>query len=762
MSTHSKRIKLQPNVLLEYIFDDTNFKSEDYKVLTNLKEKSKSYISTSNNNNIENSIFSIDTVMNKYSNVDVENFNYLRIQNYSSAPVIYDKVKIYFPSGFDFYDDYLGFYINMYAHGYNNNSKYSLTNFHYIKSNINVIDVFDLPVPFFYDEKFWVRYIEIEFPSPNTLSSQRIISNAINEATSNTINKNLTYGEGIAPNSPIFIDFSFITSTTSVLGIDYYFTGDEYSVSLPQTPEFTELGVNVSESTQGDYFEIYATYLGTNENMDEFVYNEEIKGNTVKLEYVVTMFEENILVSTQTYQVSSNYTQKILYRPVIQFSNTTAMIDVELKIVNLVDSSYISKFGSLGIYKNINKYGLRLTQLNLSNNVLKPEIFNLKVKNTMTSTTGSIESTIDIMKVPYPIMIDKYNILAKSTNSSSNSNSNYVANGLLEILITPFDNVINLNIAKDIDATGDPMPYDLSEVSTNAKVMIVFKSNSEKLQKEPFYEADNTYELGDITYKLEETDQTILRRIYDKGYDNFYIVINSNGTNTQLYSGKYAFYEDVTFINETTTTTTTTTSGDTATTTSGNTATTTTADTIISSTEEVSISTETIDEPDVTIDSVIEQNNPFIKETMPIFEQDPLVDKNYYNVLVYVRFQTNIDKMKAYVETNDLTAKITYGNVFFFERIYVTILEDIKKQEYIEKVFEIELGVGQAPKELIKEVSTKTNITVYKDVEVDTRLPVDDSVPNTHRPPKPSFRVDDSRRFKNLKRDIDLDIDKLQ
>jgi len=147
---------------------------------------------------------------------------------------------------------------------------------------------------------------------------------------------------------------------------------------------------------------------------------------------------------------------------------------------------------------------------------------------------------------------------------------------------------------------------------------------------------------------------------------------------------------------------------------------------------------------------------------MPPFEQDPTIDKNYFNVLVYVRFQTNIDKMKAYIKTNGLTAKITYGNVFFFERIYVTALEDIKKQEYIEKVFEIALGTGQAPKELVKEVFPKTNVRVFKKLEKDLRLPDDERLPNTHRPPKPKLRVDDRRRFNRFGEGDELDFDNMR
>ncbi|MFW6242974.1 MAG: hypothetical protein ACOC2W_02350, partial [bacterium] len=63
MSVYSKRIKINPDVLIEYIFDDSNFRSENYNVLTNLKEKSKSYISTSTINNLDNNLFLVDPIL---------------------------------------------------------------------------------------------------------------------------------------------------------------------------------------------------------------------------------------------------------------------------------------------------------------------------------------------------------------------------------------------------------------------------------------------------------------------------------------------------------------------------------------------------------------------------------------------------------------------------------------------------------------------------------------------------------------------------
>ena len=685
MSTYSKRIKIQSNVLIEYIFDNNNFKSENFNVLTNVKEHSKSFLSTSNINNYDNSLFLIDSVLSKYSKMDIENFNYLRNTKYFTSPVPYDKIKIYFPSGFDFYDDYLGFYINIYIKGYSDNTKYSFSNFHYLKSNTNAITLFELPVPFYYDEKFWVRSFDLDIPSVDTVSSQRLITNTSNTVIPNSINQNLTYGEGISSTSPIFIDFRFITATKTILDIPYYFTGDAYSASLPQTPEFKELGINVTESLNGDFFEIYATYLGSNENMDEFIAEEEAKGNNIQLEYVVNLYEENILTITQTFQVTDNFTKKMFYRPVIQFSNTTAVIDVELKIVNVIDGSYISKFGSLGITNSINKYGLRLSQLNMNAGVLNPEIFNLKIKNTM-SVSGQINSIIDVMKVPYPIMVDKYRILTKSTNASPGTND-YTPNGLLEILITSFDNVINFNIAKDINSKGEPIPYDLSEINTNSKILLVFKSDSEKLEKEIFYEGDNNYEIGNIYYKLQEKDYNILRRIYNKGYNNFYIIVSASGINTQVYSGKFLFYEDVTFVNKSTTGTT--------------------SESVSKGDQEI-INTESIDNV-----------NPNDKTNMDLYYEDKLIDKGYYNAIVYIKalsgaaggyIKTDANK---YFVNNNFKIKFKRNDIMYYiERIYIKDLVELEKQTFIDTVYRLELGLGQSNK--------KRKTTKIKQVEKDT------------------------------------------
>jgi hypothetical protein len=524
------------------------------------------------------------------------------------------------------------------------------------------------------------------------VSAQRIVYNNLNNTAPDSINNNITFGEGLSTSSPIYFDFAYITSTQTVLSIPYYYITPFYSASIPQSPEFTSLGVYIGESSQWDYFEIYATYLGSNENMTQFAYQELLKGVNVNLEYIINVYEENIITTSETILVTDNFTQIIVWRPVIQFSNTTAIIQVELRVVNTVDNSYISIFGSLGIRNSLHKYGKKLTQLNLSSGVLNPNIYNLKVNN-LINVSGITDTLITNTNTPYPVMVDKYRILAKSNNSSLSTND-YVPNGLLEILITPFDNIIQFNIAQDINSTGDPIPYDLSAISINSQLLLTFKSDTDTLSEQILYTANNVYSLGQVSYQISQADLVVLQRIYNKGYTNFYLTVSTTGATTLLYSGKYVFYEDVVFVNPAT-------SSPTGSTSSTGSTSTTSYDTSV-------VNTNTIDQPINKVDQNVIANNQFVQSNIPQYTQDNTVNKNYNSVMVYVRYQVNLDQMNAYLTASGITADIQYANVYYFYRMYVTTSTAIQALPFVEKVFIIPLTVGLAP------VTVSTNTTVLK------------------------------------------------
>jgi len=123
---------------------------------------------------------------------------------------------------------------------------------------------------------------------------------------------------------------------------------------------------------------------------------------------------------------------------------------------------------------------------------------------------------------------------------------------------------------------------------------------------------------------------------------------------------------------------------------------------------------------------------------MTEYKEDPNVDKNYSNLMVYVRFQTNIDKMDTYLKSIGIIPEIKYGNVYYLKRVYATTVVDIKSQNFIEKVFDLSVTNGQAPKSIKPDPEIKKNLNVYKNpIEKPSKSP---KLPTT--PPSPHIFTD--------------------
>jgi hypothetical protein len=543
----SKYIKVDKNVLLEYIYDSTNLITENYSVISNLNEGTRSFISTTTNNLITNNVFYIDRVIRKLTKYDLSNYNFLQKQDYNTPAIKYDKIRLHFPVSFTF-SGYYGFYLNTNALGYTNKLKYDLSNFIFDYTDGATSSLLKLETTFLYDEQLWGKYIDIVIPSTNAVSSQRYVDSTQNIPLVNSINKNLTNSNGLSYTSPVFIGFSFIYQIETVFGRTYYYINDLFKTSVTSIPEYETLAVNIEESTQGDYFEIYGSYNNSNENLDDFIAELKAKGKgSIRIDYIVSLFEENLLVRTQTFTVYENFSEKLLYRPVISTSNTTAAIDVEMRVVDLVDESVVSRYTSIGLTNELFKYGRNLTRINLDN-AYKPKIYVPRQGNISINQSANSNPDINITKVNYPLLYDKYKILVGASNADG---SGFKSNGLLNIVITPFDNVMKFYIAKSINNDGSIVPFDLTDMLTNATMLIAFRSESDYMEKEIWYEAGgqngNDYKNGIIVFKVNETDINTIKKIKNNN-NNFYLILKSLSNRTLFYSGKFNLYEKLTFI----------------------------------------------------------------------------------------------------------------------------------------------------------------------------------------------------------------------
>ncbi len=567
MSKISKFVKLDKNVLLEYIYNDGNLVSEAYNVLVNSRERTRSYLAydTSGTNNTQsNSLFRIDAITGRFGKINPSGYNFLQVKNFSApSPIRHDVIKVHIPVNWTF-GEYLGFYVRVYAFDTTNQVRFDLSNFYFDMTDVGQSYLLNYTAPpLLFQEKLWGKNIQIEIPSLNQIALQ--VTN--NLPTPNSINANLTNGVGLNMFSPIFIDFQFIKAIQTVNAVTTYLLDAPVTTSIPQTPEFENLGLKIEHSPNGDFFEIYGTYNDTIAGFKKFIDDAVLIGSRYYVQYEITLYEQNIRGKTLTITVTDSFNETIEYRPIIKFTTTTAIIDVQMNLIDAVDESSIIRKASYGMLQDeVSKYSINLTKINLSN-ASKPKIYNIKnainpslvgvsnsmgmlsVNNVGKRTRNAASSTapttvIQTVEVPFPVLIDRFNIMAKSENATLDAKTFY-GYGKLQILLYPFDNVIQFVIATG--TAQSPVYLDLSRFSQH---QLVFRTDQTVQSFPIFLEANDDLSIGNITFKIPQAKYAEIKKIYNENVNVFYITATSQGTSSVIYTGLFKVYDNAVSVAE--------------------------------------------------------------------------------------------------------------------------------------------------------------------------------------------------------------------
>jgi hypothetical protein len=630
MAKISKFVKLHKDILMEYVYNDGNLLSEPYNIIVNSRDQILSYVSadtTATGNKLVNQLFKLDSITNKFGKVNPSYYSFLQLKNYSSGiPVRHDTIKFHIPINWTF-GEYLGFYIKVYTYDKQNRNTYELSNFYFDMTDISQQQEllnFTSP-PLLFQEKLWGKNIQIEIPSISEVSAQ--ITN--NKPKENSINANLTNGDGLSSLSPIFIDFHFITNIQTINGITNYLLTTKITTTISQTPEFERLGLVIKESNNGDYFEIYGTYNDTIAEFKRFIDDSVNLGNRYYVQYSITLYEQNIRGKTTTYTVTDGFNETIDYRPIIKYSTTTAIIDVEMKLIDAVDESSIIRKASYGMLQDqVSKYSLSMTKINLKN-AFKPKIYNIK-NSIDPSMIGNINSQgmlgefgggfgsggagvdvnsninsssnlnnfgdgdgvwvrrggfgtdgfdtdgfgsdgfgldgfgsggfgsggfgsgaggfgsgaggrgIQTIKIPFPVLVERFKAIAKSENTSLNKDKFYGI-GKLMINIFPFDNVISFNIAEGVETK----PKYLN-LTTYGEIKLVFKNDNNTVEFPLYIETQQVnLSIGQLVFRITAGKFGELKRMYESGINLFYITSTINNISNVIYAGLFKAFDAV-------------------------------------------------------------------------------------------------------------------------------------------------------------------------------------------------------------------------
>ena len=581
MAKISKYIKLDKNILLEYIYNEGNLLSESYNILVDSRDRRQSYMAAGDSatgNGIGNQLFKVDSVSGKYAKVNPDYYSFLQVKDYTSGtPVRHDTLKFHLPINWTF-GEYLGFYVRIYGFDTSNTIIYDLCNFYFDMTDISQQYLLNFTSPpLLFQEKLWGKNVQIDIPALNDLSSQRVN----NSPKENSINANLTGGVGLNMTSPVFIDFHFVKNIQTINAVTSYLLTPKVTSTIPQTPEFERLGLVIQHSPNGDFFEIFGTYNNTISGFNQFIDESYNIGHRYYVQYNVTMYEQNIRGKTTTVTQHENFNETVEYRPIIKYSTTTAIIDVEMRLIDAVDDSYIIRRASYGMLQDeVSKYSLNLTKINLVN-AHKPKIYNIKsnidpslvgFSNSMGRITkpvsqskavsgiiassgngsggsgnggnggngsGSANVTVQTVKVPFPVLTEKFNIIGKSDNAIVNKTT-FFGLGKITIVIYPFDNVI-----KFVLADGTPTTPNYLNMTGLGEIRLVFKNTTDVVEIPLYSETEINLEIGQIAFKITESKISTLRKIENSGINIFYITATNQGLSTAIYTGLYKLYDSI-------------------------------------------------------------------------------------------------------------------------------------------------------------------------------------------------------------------------
>lgn len=578
MAKISKYIKLDKNILLEYIYNEGNLLSEPYNILVDSRDRRQSYMGSNDSatgNGVGNQLFKVDSVSGKYAKVNPDYYSFLQVKDYTSGtPVRHDTLKFHVPINWTF-GEYLGFYVRIYAFDTSNTRIYDLCNFYFDMTDISQQYLLNFTSPpLLFQEKLWGKNVQIDIPALNDLSSQRVN----NSPKENSINANLTGGVGLNMTSPVFIDFHFIKNIQTINAVTSYLLTPKVTSTIPQTPEFERLGLVIQHSVNGDFFEIYGTYNNTISGFSQFIDESFNIGHRYYVQYNVTMYEQNIRGKTTTVTQHENFNETVEYRPIIKYSTTTAIIDVEMRLIDAVDDSYILRRASYGMLQDeVAKYSLRMMKINLVN-ASKPKIYNIKASidpslvgfsNSMGRITkpiaqskpvsgiiassgnggngsgnggngsGSANVTVQTVKVPFPVLTEKFNIIGKSDNAIVDKTT-FFGLGKITIVIYPFDNVI-----KFVLADGTPTTPNYLNMTGLGEIKLVFKNTTDIVEIPLYSETEINLAIGQIAFKITESKVSTLRKIENSGINIFYITSSNQGLSTAIYTGLFKLYDSV-------------------------------------------------------------------------------------------------------------------------------------------------------------------------------------------------------------------------
>lgn len=528
--------KAHRDILFELVYDDANGISEPFKIVRDIRDQSLSYVGSNISlNDITRQFFFVDRLQRKVAKIDPQQYTFLNVTDHPSQGMLrHDRLNIYFPSNFEF-GEYRGFYVRIFTFDFETRKTHDISNYFYDKldSDTSVKSAFNPPL--LYESRLWDSKIELNIPSVDAVSLQLASGLPI----PNSVNQLLTDGRGLSLTSPIFIDFHFITGKQTVGSLINYIVSEPLSYEFPRIPELEEVDILIKESDVGDFFEIYPIYNQSVEDFQNFVVQSRNINKFYQVEFKITLFEQNRKGKTITILKADDFTQAVEYRPIIRTSTSTAIIDVEMKLIELVEEKIVTRKSFYGMKPDqVSKYSFKHQSIKVRN-IHKPKIY-VKKQNQLAQVDAITRKDPQLLKVKIdrPTLKTLDFIHASSENMLNKRRAKNINNfyplGELKIVIGPFDNIIKFRIANIIDNK-----LDFIDLSNCDALRLIFRSNDKQLAYAFAPRPNTDVSTGMCSFIVPQKAYNDIKKMYNEMSRFFYITTTNKGVETLIYSGLF-------------------------------------------------------------------------------------------------------------------------------------------------------------------------------------------------------------------------------
>jgi hypothetical protein len=481
--------------------------------------------------------------------------------------IIADRVRFHFASGFQF-DDFSSLVLSI-RQDMNNGNALILSNILINSTTLGEVLLFATR-PMIIGNAMYDRYVDIIVPSIKNMDEQFYTS----PNPSNTFEYAATNGIGLVKNNPITVNlFECKDGPNFSTAGEVYTTYDinqAYVAQVSQANDFDLVGAKIREAADGDYIEFFATWNGG--FPEEFIgILEKRTGQSWIIFHQLTIFEQIgssfIKSGDATFFQESNFDDPLIYRPILKNANeaVSMAIDYSVRLVNRTTNEQVIRTGSMVIV-NPNKYGKSLSKIELADKPNSNRINNLiitkitdsistfkEVEATATATTTNqaalaTQSTTATPQIELrtiteyvPVLYSNNNILlAESSKLTGSNKSTELAygQGLLSIVVSPFDNVFKFKVKQEkLNNSGNPTIQKVDLTQFSGFELVFGTDNSRVTIKNTTNQAETNSDLGEILFKFDSATTAKILMLDDP---KFYIVsVGSDGTKTALYTGKW-------------------------------------------------------------------------------------------------------------------------------------------------------------------------------------------------------------------------------